>query len=245
MAKEKETYFHISEQIDKTFLAGLSHEKLNERLKEAYLGIIVNHDTIANPLVDIPFVAQENFNEYLVYLMSRPEYFYFIMKIVFGMESFPLQCLTLKELYTHRFPMLICTRGYSKCVNPKTMVITNKGIRTIKELVPNDNVGEVQKFDGSLLGENKYTPIKFSFCNGKKPTKIITTRSGRSIECTLNHPIRAIKDGEIVWKNGEDIKIGEFLPIVRGSEEWEHEELDKDIAYMVGAFVGDGCYTVK
>jgi intein/homing endonuclease len=114
MGDKKETYFHISEQIDKTFLAGLSHEKLNERLKEAYLGIIVNHDTIANPLMDIPFVAQENFNEYLVYLMSRPEYFYFIIKVLFGMKSFPLQCLILKELYDHRFPILLGSRGLAK-----------------------------------------------------------------------------------------------------------------------------------
>lgn len=112
--KKKETYYHVSEKIDKTFLAGLSHEKLNERLKEAYLGIIVNRDTIANPLVDIPFVAQENFNEYLVYLMSRPEYFYFIMKVLFGMKSFPLQCLILKELYDHRFPILLGSRGLAK-----------------------------------------------------------------------------------------------------------------------------------
>ena len=112
--KKKETYYHVSEKIDKTFLAGLSHEKLNERLKEAYLGIIVNHDTIANPLVDIPFVAQENFNEYLVYLMSRPEYFYFIMKVLFGMKSFPLQCLILKELFDHRFPILLGSRGLAK-----------------------------------------------------------------------------------------------------------------------------------
>ena len=112
--KKKETYYHVSEKIDKTFLAGLSHDKLNERLKEAYLGIIVNHDTIANPLVDIPFVAQDNFNEYLVYLMSRPEYFYFIMKVLFGMKSFPLQCLILKELYDHRFPILLGSRGLAK-----------------------------------------------------------------------------------------------------------------------------------
>lgn len=246
MSDKKETYYHISEKIDNTFLAGLSHDKLNERLKEAYLGVIVNRDTIANPLIDIPMFAQENFNEYLVYLMSRPEYFYFIIKTMFGMESYPLQCITLRELYTHRFPMLIAARGFSKCIAPQSLIITKDGIKRIKELIPEDLEGVPQQCDGSLLGENKYTKIKYGFYNGIKPTKIIKTRSGREIECTLDHPLRAIKSGEIVWKNTEDIKVGEFLPISRGAEQWENYiSLDKDIAYMIGAFVGDGCYTQK
>ena len=70
-------------------------------------------------------------------------------------------------------------------------------------------------------------------------------RSGRRIVATYNHPIRVVSEGNIVWKNAEDIKVGDFLPVVRGAKEWSHNNLNKDIAYMIGAYVGDGCYTRK
>ena len=108
----KRKYKSGSKIVEKSFLKDLSKEDLEEKIKEqAYLGILTKDETLFNPLLDIPMAAHDNFNEYLVYLMSQPEYFYFIIKVLFGMQTFPMQIMMLKEMYTHRFPIVIGARG--------------------------------------------------------------------------------------------------------------------------------------
>lgn len=234
----------VEKHVSSAFLSKLNPEDLNRKLNEAWLGVLTNEETLANPLLTIPVIAQDNFSEYLVWLMSQPEYFYFLLKVVLQLDSFPAQCLVLKELYNHRFPILLASRGWSKCCCPQTLIITkSSGVKRIKELVPNDDEGAFQSCNESLLGENKYTKVKYSFYNGEKATKKIFTRSGRHIEATLDHPIRVVSNGKIVWKNSEDIKVGDYLPVVRGVEQWDHNDLHHDVAYMIGAMVGDGCYS--
>jgi hypothetical protein len=104
------------EIIGDTFLARLSPQDLHTKINEAYLGILANDTTLFNPFEKIPSVAGDKFAEYVTYVMSQPEYFYFIIKYMFGMDSFPQQCLILKELYTHKFPLLIGTRGLGKSI---------------------------------------------------------------------------------------------------------------------------------
>lgn len=111
----KKVYKSSSSIVNNSFLKYLTEAELEEKIKaEAYLGIIANDDTLHNTLNEIPMVGHDNFNEYLVYLMTRPEYFYFIIKILFGMKTFPMQSVMLKELYEHRFPILIAGRGSGK-----------------------------------------------------------------------------------------------------------------------------------
>lgn len=174
-----------------TFLKNYSPEELNKKLEESFYGILANDDTLYNPLSPLPFGVStpEYFPKYMIYLMNRPEYFYLIIKTLFGMESFPIQGLILRELYAHRFPILLGSRGLSKCLQKSALVITNKGIRTIGDLIPEDKESLPQPLSGQLLGENKYTDIRFGFYNGEKATKIIKTKSGRTIEATLNHPL--------------------------------------------------------
>jgi len=231
------------ELLKDTFLTRLSPQDLNTKLDEAYLGILTDDSTLFNPFNRIPVAASDKFAEYVLYLMSQPEYFYFIMKYILQIDSFPLQCLMLSELYKYRFPILVGSRGLSKCEVGKNLLVTKNGIRTIKSLVP-DNIEYIQqKCDNKLYGENGFSEVEYSWYNGKKKTKKIKTRSGRTMECTFNHPLRVVSNGEICWKNAENITIGDYLPIQRKYEEWNHNNLDEDVAYMIGAMVGDGCYS--
>ena len=149
--KRRKLYKSGSKVVENSFLRDLTKEQLEEKIKEeAYLGILTNDSTLANPLLDIPMIAHDNFSEYLVYLMGRPEYFYFMIKVLFGMRTFPMQGLILKELYERRFPILIGARGLSKCVNKNTIIISDNGIQRISDL----NIKN--------LIENKE---KMNFCN--------------------------------------------------------------------------------
>jgi hypothetical protein len=100
--------------ITKTFLGKLTPEQLDVKLAEAYLGIITNDETIFNPLANIPPFINDKFSEYVCHLMSDPDYFYFLMRYILQIDTWPQQALMIKEMYTHRFPMLIGSRGLGK-----------------------------------------------------------------------------------------------------------------------------------
>lgn len=134
MAKKR--YKSGSAIVEKSFLRDLSEEELEKKIREqAYLGILTRDETLFNPLLDIPMCAHNNFDEYLVYLMSQPDYFYFIIKVLFGMDTFPMQIMMLKEMYTHRFPIIIASRGASKTFTLGLYVlirmITTPGIKCV------------------------------------------------------------------------------------------------------------------
>ena len=111
----KKIHKSSSSIVNNSFLKYLTPSELEEKIKaEAYLGLIANDDTLHNTLNEIPMVGHDHFNEYLVWLMTRPEYFYLIIKVLLGMQTFPTQLLILKELFEHRFPILLMSRGGSK-----------------------------------------------------------------------------------------------------------------------------------
>lgn len=133
------------EILGDSFLTRLSPHDLNKKINEAYLGILTDDSTLFNPFGQIPSVASDKFTEYSCYLMTQPDYFYFILKYIFQIDSFPQQCLILKEMYTHRFPLLIGSRGLGKSfalalymlikmiIQPGTQcIITSAGFRQSK-----------------------------------------------------------------------------------------------------------------
>lgn len=236
----------LQDGIRGTFLQRLSPEDLKRKLAESYLGVLTNDETLANPFGNLSAAAQDNINQYLVWIMSQPEYFYFLIKVIFQMKTYPLQCLMLKELYAHKFPILLGARGLSKCLIKDTYIQTSCGIKQISDLGIRDIPHIQQPISESLYGEKTYNKIEYGWYNGKKETRKITSRSGRSIECTLNHPLRVVSNGEIVWKDAEHLKLGDYLVVQRTYKQWEnYNSLNKDVAYMIGAIVGDGCYSNK
>jgi hypothetical protein len=86
----------------------------NKIMKDAWLGIDVNESTLFNPLENIPIEYEENPEQYILWLMQRPEYFSFICKEVMGVELLPVQALMLNEMWNRRFPMIIASRGFGK-----------------------------------------------------------------------------------------------------------------------------------
>lgn len=67
-----------------------------------------------NPFEDKHQDEIENKGLREILLMYDPDYIYYTAKILLGVELYPLQCAVLKMLWTHAFPMLIGSRGFSK-----------------------------------------------------------------------------------------------------------------------------------
>lgn len=226
--------------IEGTFLKNLSPDKLEEKLAESYLGILANDYTIFNPLANLPGVAKDRFPEYILWLMSQPDYFYFLMKYLLNIDSYPSQALAIRELFKYRFPMFLAARGFSKCVVKETYCLTDNGFKQIKDFGIKDVEHTQQPVSESLYGERTYNKIEYGWYNGIKATKKITSMAGRVIEGTLNHPLRVVDRGKIVWKNMGDIKEGDFLVVQRKYDQWKnYNNINKDAAYVIGSTICD------
>lgn len=89
---------------------------MNKKLKqidEAWLKIDIDEKELFNP-TDILKNSDDDFHLKLSWLMTRPEYFSFLVKQIFNIQILPSQALILHELWNRKFPMLIASRGFGK-----------------------------------------------------------------------------------------------------------------------------------
>jgi intein/homing endonuclease len=179
-------------------------------------------------------------------LMRQPEYFYFTVKHLFGIRLHPFQLAILQELWKRPFPMLIGSRGLGKCVRGDTLVHTNQGICRIDELAQTEAIQEpVFKPGLTIDGENGFRDVAYSWNNGMSETVRIESKMGFELEGTLNHPVRVVADGKVVWRNLADVRVGDSI-LVERRESWHTPEksLPEDLAYLLGLIAGDDGFTL-
>jgi len=218
-----------------------------ELIENAWLDIDIPDSYIINPIKDIPEAFKSEPEVFFIYMMSRPEYIGAFCKYIMNITLYPHQCLVLRELWTHRFPMLIAARGFSKCVRD-ALIITNNGTCKIEDLIPED-FPAMEKYyldDCYIYGENGFNKAEYVWKNTPSKTIKIATYMGYELEGTENHPIRVVREGKLEWVNMEDLKIDDIVPIDR-TECWPENtnDIPEDIGYWMGALVGDGGYTQR
>ena len=84
-----------------------------KKIDEAWLKIDVDEKTLFDP-TSILNSSEDDFHLKLTWLMTRPEYFSFLVKQIFNIQLLPSQALILYELWNRKFPMLIASRGFGK-----------------------------------------------------------------------------------------------------------------------------------
>lgn len=86
-----------------------------QKLNDAWID---HHLTIDNLKIENPLIWPEEFNEfpekYISWMLSRPEYFYFLCKEIFNVTLLPTQAIILNELWNRKFPMFVASRGFGK-----------------------------------------------------------------------------------------------------------------------------------
>ena len=91
--------------------------KTQKIIEEAWLNLpewAYEDENLFNPLMEIPEDVRDDAHRYFIWLMSRPEYFYFFTKHILNLDLHPSQLLLLKEMWYTKFPMLVATRGFGK-----------------------------------------------------------------------------------------------------------------------------------
>lgn len=95
-------------------LGKIDEDNRQKAITEAFMNIYVDEKKIFNPFMDCPEEFQEEPQGYYAWLMMQPEYFHFICKEIMNVTLLPIQCAVLREMWRHKFPMLIGSRGFGK-----------------------------------------------------------------------------------------------------------------------------------
>lgn len=91
-----------------------SQKDIDRIIEDAWLNLDVRDEEIINPLEIIPRAFDEEPHIFLTWMMSRPEYISAFCKEIMNIHIFPLQALIIQELWNHKFPILLGSRGIAK-----------------------------------------------------------------------------------------------------------------------------------
>ena len=137
------------------------------------------------------------------------------------------------------------TGGDEACITEDNYVYTSSGeMISIKEL-------SNQKLLGFDLGNKQITEESITHIN--KPTikecVKLTTNTGRTIECSVDHPILGSNEKDsndclqFKWIDAGDVSIGNYIATCRNINYFGTESIPNPRA--IGLFIGDGSYRDK
>lgn len=228
-----------------------NNEKLKlitkEQLSDAWLNVIIDESKVTNKLKNVPSQFEDTPHLFITYLMSQPEYISTLCKHILNFTCLPIQSVILKEIWNHKFPMLIASRGFGKCETKDSFIQLSDRFCRIGDIIDETYIPHKKYFiDKKIYGENGYQDIEYMWNNGLSDNIKIKTDYGFEKEATPDHPIRVIDGEKIVWKEIKDIKLNDRVVIDR-STQWHSgsNALEPDEAYLLGLIVGDGGYTKR
>lgn len=200
--------------------------------------------TLDNPFFDIDLLNSQDILdpiEKIVYVSMTTKYLHFACKHILGITLMPFQMVALEMMWTKKMPLVVCSRGFSKCIVGDSLIRTNSGLLRIDEIISKDSI-EMNKIplDIKTQGENSFKDVEYGWNNGLTKTIKINTSYGYELEGTYNHPIRVVSDTDIIWKNMEDLTTDDYTIIDRSHYDFGNNGLDKDTAWWIGATIGDG-----
>ena len=148
------------------------------------------------------------------------------------------------------------------CQDPNTIIQTNNGLLRLSELI-DENGDEWQDFNNiTVMQEDDKSYISDKgYVNGYTHTKKIRLKSGIVMTGTLPHKYRIIRDGEYVWCESQDLRVGDIVPkrigyytnhiepklkdieqsIVTNSKLiTQPEYMNPKLAFLIGAYYANG-----
>lgn len=201
-----------------------------------------------NPLNVIPIAARKSLKEKYGIIVEGelcPKCAYRLKEEFDGdFWKLPVKRVFLSEM--HRIGIGTFQPGDTKCVTGDSLVLLDNSLTEISNLgIENEeNIkNNVVCSDGSI----KETDIFFRYED--REVVNISTNLGYSISATQNHPLKTVNlDGEIIWKNIEDLSIGDTLVMSCGvfPDSFDQKESPlgwtDDFAKFLGLYVAEGCF---
>jgi len=121
---------------------------------------------------------------------------------------------------------------YNGCCVGSTLVITENGIKKIKNI----------KNDKLIMTEFGFKSFEELKNQGKKSTLNITTSLGRNIIVTPNHRFKIFNESGFEWRQADQLEIGDYILCKKGNcgSIPKNKGFDKELWYLAGHLYGDG-----
>lgn len=157
-------------------------------------------------------------------------------------------------------PILTANDGWAvfiSCVAPSTIIITQDGLRRIKDV--SSSRQEYSDLNKSMYGLGGFHNAEQFYYGGKQQTLIIRLENGFEIECTPVHPLW----NGTQWVQSQFLKVGDLIPLQYGQDIWgngfdtssfissdhasrifrfDYSNLTEDFFYLLGLIHADGSY---
>ena len=135
------------------------------------------------------------------------------------------------------------TGGDEGCITENNFVYTSDGRQiSIKNLTKSDKLIGYNNKNRTLTEE----PVTFINIPTEKQCVKLTTNSGRTIECSTDHPIYSSNNKDyndclkFDWHNAGELNIGNYIAISKDIPYFGNNRIDN--ARAIGIFIGDGSY---
>lgn len=127
-------------------------------------------------------------------------------------------------------------KGSNPSLEPNTKVLTDDGIFAIKDLA-NKNINVINRKNELVKAE--------CFKSGEDiPLIEITLQGSKKVYCTKEHKWFVLnKEGSLNKVETKDLKIGDYLPIVKKDYLYDHSFGNNDDGFLLGYLLGDGWLT--
>lgn len=137
-----------------------------------------------------------------------------------------------KELF-----LLIAAAKKGKCILEGSLVTLDTGERKPIELICKEGYSRVVSLNDQT-GEYVVTNIVEHYKNGKKPCYEVTTKSGRVVTVTGEHPF--LTPGG--WKNIKEIPVGGSIAVPRKFDFWGGATLSVEQVKFLAYMIAEGCH---
>jgi len=104
----------------------------------------------------------------------------------------------------------------SKCVAGDTLIFTGEGIRRIDEFYRGEVADSFRELDLLVAGNPRPVMADLFYYGGHKPVIGVETDLGLRLEGTLNHRVRVIHNGQILWRCMDELAEGDYLIVPYG-----------------------------
>lgn len=140
----------------------------------------------------------------------------------------------------------VATNG-GKCISIDSMVMTETGYKSLRDIFESQGVtidSNKDTIDINYPLVNRYGKTEYTSHftkNGIKPTKRITTSKGIELVNTYNHPLLIRNGFDFVWKNTEDIEVGDILVSRVGDNRYGTDTTvgNENDSYAIGCMIAD------
>lgn len=115
--------------------------------------------------------------------------------------------------------------GTGKCITGNSLVLTERGLVPLRELVPPTlQAGESAPLTLKVYGTEGVEETSHVYASGYVPTRRVRTRAGFVLEGTPHHPVLVATPDGPQWKTLAELGPDDYVALGRGTNLWSQQE---------------------